>query len=124
MSREPTIPDEIAPRTGDLALVQALAETRTTARRRADEEGEHGDGRWASIADRADRILAAIGVEATEVGHTPAVGFDRIDRTAIGLDTEGADRLAATLRALDDRPDGDRIDAVDRALADLQDSLG
>jgi hypothetical protein len=124
MSREPTIPDDIAPSTGHFALVQALAETRSTARRRAEEEGDGGDDRWRSIADRADRVLAAVGVESTEVGHTPAIGFDRLDRTAIPLDAEGADRLAATLLALAERPDDARLDTVDRALTDLEDDLG
>jgi hypothetical protein len=130
MDREPTIPSEIAPRTSDLMLVQALAETRTAARRRsgqddhtAAEDGDPGAARWRSIADRADRVLAAIGVVAPEAGHTPAIGFDRIDRTALDLDAGAADRLAATLRALHDRPDDVRLEAADRALGDLADRL-
>jgi hypothetical protein len=123
MDREPTIPSDIAPRTSDLTFVQALAETRAAARRRAAEAGEEGDARWRSVADRADRVLAAIGVASTEEGHTPAIGFDRIDRPAIDLDPEETDRLAATLRALHDQPDGPHLDRVDRALADLEDRL-
>jgi hypothetical protein len=130
MDREPTIPPEIAPRTSDLMLVQTLAETRAAARRRVGQDdqttGEAGApaaARWRSIADRADRVLAAIGVEAPEEGHTPAIGFDRIDRTAIALDADEADRVAATLRALHDRPDDARLETADRALADLTDRL-
>jgi hypothetical protein len=124
MTREPTIPDDVAPRTGDLAVVQALAATRATARERAEEEGRDGDGRWRSIADRADHVLASLGLDSPEVGHTPAIGFDRIDRDALGLDAPAAARLAATLHALHDRPDDARIDAADQALADLGDQLG
>jgi hypothetical protein len=124
MTREPTIPEQIAPRTGDFALVQALSETRTLARRRRDEDDESSDHRWGSLADRADRVLAALGVERSEAGHTPAIGFDRLDRTAIEIAPEDADRIAASLRALQDRPDTDRIDAAERSLADLEDALG
>jgi hypothetical protein len=124
MTREPTIPDDVAPRTGDLAVVQALAATRATARERAEEEGRDGDGRWRSIADRADHVLASLGLDSPEVGHTPAIGFDRIDRDALGLDAPAAARLAATLHALHDRPDDARIDAADQALADLGDHVG
>jgi hypothetical protein len=124
MSREPTIPEHIAPRTGDLALLQALTETRTRARQRAEAEGREGDGRWRSIADRADRVLARLGLDSPEVGFTPAVGFDRIDRAALGSDPAEHDRLAAILLALQDRADDARLEAADRALADLADRIG
>jgi hypothetical protein len=123
MTREPTIPEDVAPRTSDLVLVQALAATRDTARRRADEEGREGDQRWASIADRSDRILAVLGLESSEAGHTPAIGFDRIDRGALALGPEDAERLAASLLALQDRPDGTRLDGADATLADLEDRV-
>jgi hypothetical protein len=123
MDREPTIPHDVAPRTSDLTFVQVLAETRNLAQRRADEEGEHGDERWAAIADRADRVLGHVGVERDEVGHTPAIGMDRIDRPTIELDAGEKDQLAATLRALDDRADGPQLDAAARTLADLEDRL-
>jgi hypothetical protein len=123
MTREPTIPDDVSPRTSDLTVVQALGATRDTARRRADEEGKEGDQRWASIADRADRVLAVLGLESTEAGHSPAIGFDRVDRAALDLDTEGAERLTASLLALQDRPDGTRLDAADASLAELEDRI-
>jgi hypothetical protein len=123
MDRQPTIPPEIAARTSDLTLVQALTETRTMARRRAEEGGEDADPRWERIAARTDRILGHVGIERDEAGHTPAIGVDRIDRVALDLDADAKDRLAATLRALGDDVDGARLDAVDRSLADLEGHL-
>jgi hypothetical protein len=123
MDRQPTIPPEIAPRTSDLTLVQALTETRTMARRRAEDGGEDADPRWERIAARTDRILGHVGIERDEAGHTPAIGVDRIDRVALDLDADAKDRLAATLRALGDDVDGARLDAVDRSLADLEGHL-
>jgi hypothetical protein len=123
MDREPTIPPEIASRTNDLTLVQALTETRALARRRAAEDGEEADPRWERIAARTDRILGHVGIERDEAGHTPAIGVDRIDRVALGLDPVAKDRLAATLRALGDDVGGSRLDAVDRSLADLEDHV-
>jgi hypothetical protein len=123
MDRQPTIPPEIAPRTSDLTLVQALTETRTMARRRAEDGGEEADPRWERIAARTDRILGHVGIERDEAGHTPAIGVDRIDRVALDLGPDAKDRLAATLRALGDDVDGARLDAVDRSLADLEGHL-
>jgi hypothetical protein len=125
-----TVPEHVAPTTGDLAFVQAVTATRTLATdhaARGEEEHGHGDAdertrRWRSLADRADRVLAAIGVEVGDEGHTPAIGYDRLDRSALA-DVDLAS-TSATLRALHDTPDDDRIDAADRALADLEDSLG
>jgi hypothetical protein len=123
MDRQPTIPPEIAPRTSDLTVVQALTETRTMARRRAEDGGEEADPRWERIAARTDRILGHVGIERDEAGHTPAIGVDRIDRVALDLGPDAKDRLAATLRALGDDVDGARLDAVDRSLADLEGHL-
>jgi hypothetical protein len=123
MDREPTIPPEIASRTSDLTLVQALTETRALARRRAAEDGEDADPRWERIAARTDRVLGHVGIERDEAGHTPAIGVDRIDRAALGLDAAAKDRLAATLRTLGDGADDARLDAVDRSLADLEDHV-
>jgi hypothetical protein len=113
--------------TGDLELVQALAATRgaaATNAARAEADGADDAGRWRRLSERVDALLDRFGVEGREPGHPPAIGFGRIDRSAIDLSPEATDRLASSLRALADRPDAERLAAAERALDDVEDALG
>jgi hypothetical protein len=123
MATDPPRSEDGSPRTGDLELVQVLAETRRLAGRRADDEGDTDAGRrWRTLGDRVGTLLGDIGTGGGEPGHPPAIGFDRIDRSAIALDATTTDGLASSLRALHDRPDAARLDAAERALTRVEDA--
>jgi hypothetical protein len=99
----------------DFHLVQALHTTRELA---ADRDGSG----WTELAGRTDRILDALGVDGEEAAYRPEVGIDRIDRT-IEVDVDTADRAAASLMALHDRPDEDQLELANRAVRDLEDAV-
>jgi hypothetical protein len=125
MASDPTRPDGTPSGTGDLELVQVLAGTRDLAARRAEDEGDTDAGRrWRTLGERVDGILGHLGTGGGEPGHPPAIGFARIDRSAIELDTATTEQLASSLRALHDRPDPQRLDAAERALTPVEDALG
>lgn len=102
--------------TQDMQVLQILTE----AHRMAEDRREDAPV-WAGLADRTRRFLDAMGAPAR--GDPVDIGpsrMDRMDRTAIGMDAETADRLAASLMALASQPDEERARLADDCLREIE----
>lgn len=99
-------------------LVHVLDATRRLAAERTEEPG------WRELHERTSRILEAIGsIGSGEPLEATFAGMDRINREVIRLDEESAELLAASLTALEDRPDGDQVEHANRTLRSMESDL-
>lgn len=104
--------------TKDMQLVQALNETRRMSATRTEDPG------WRELHERVDRILEAIGESVRgEPAEPPTAGMNRVDRHVIQIDPESADRVAASLMALTDRPDDRHVDLANETLRSVEEDL-
>lgn len=116
--RDKKSPQSSHRRTQDMQLVQALTETRRLAEGRTDDPG------WQELHERTDRMLEVMGsVESGEPQEATFAGVDRIDRRGIQLDAEDADRVAASLMALSDRPDDRQVEQANETLRSVEEGL-
>ena len=105
--------------TQDMQLVQILQETHRTAAGRTD------DPSWRDLHERSEAMLSAFGAPAdAESPASPATEYHRIDRAAMQVDAQTAERVAASLMALADQPDERRVTLALEALASLKRDMG
>jgi hypothetical protein len=99
-------------------LVQALYETRSMADDHPDDE------RWQSLREKVDHVLGRL-TDQAGVGEpiSPDMPVGRLDRDGPHAASEEADRAAAALMAVHDRPEPEQLDLASAAVDDLADTL-
>ncbi|MFA9444595.1 hypothetical protein [Egicoccus sp. AB-alg6-2] len=128
-----SLPQASGSGTQDFQLVQVLHQSRVLAASRLPDDGQsdagqsdagEGDAGWRELEARLGRILGMLGVDGGEPATRPVAGIDRIDRSGFTLEPGSTQRAVASLTALGDRPDDHQLELANRAVRDLEDSLG